>query len=66
MPADKAADINRLDELLSQTEHEKMAAFAMHDEIQVLLERERQDKADIIRANTQQVHSTRAKSSHQT
>ena len=52
--ADKATDIERLDELLSSTEHEKMAALAMHDEMQVLLDRERQDKVNIIRANTEQ------------
>ena len=56
--ADKATDIERLDELLSSTEHEKMAALAMHDEMQVLLDRERQDKVSIIRANTEQASRT--------
>jgi hypothetical protein len=63
--ADKQIDIERLDEMLSKSEQEKMAAFAMHDEIKLLLDKERQDKVKIIRENTQQLALAQSSSEKQ-
>lgn len=52
---DKLNDVQRLDEFLSNAEHDKEVVLAENAELKVLLDRERQEKTRIVRENTQQL-----------
>jgi len=63
--ADKQNDIERLDEMLSRCEQEKMAAVAMHEEIKMLLDKERHDRVNCKRELTHQLALAQSSSEKQ-